>query len=53
MSTVILEYLQLKARGIEVLQGLFAAADVDGDGNLTIEEFMDVVHLVDSSRSLA
>ena len=42
MSTVIQEYGNLKVRGGQVMQGLFKAADIDGDGNLTIDEFMDV-----------
>ncbi len=53
MTTVITEYLHLKTRGSEVLRGLFEAADVDGDGNLTPDEFADLVHLVDASRSTA
>ena len=51
MSTVIQEYGNLKVRGGQVMQGLFKAADIDGDGNLTIDEFMDVVHLVDASKT--
>jgi hypothetical protein len=53
MSTVTQEYLSLKARGKQVLRGLFLAADIDGDGNLTVDEFRDVVLLVDSSKTVA
>lgn len=51
MSTVLQEYGNLKERATQVLKALFLAADIDGDGNLTTEEFGDVVRLADATLS--
>ena len=51
MSTVLQEYGNLKVRARQVLRALFMAADVDGDGNLTIDEFEDLVHIADATMT--
>jgi hypothetical protein len=52
MTSVVTEYLTLRDRARTVLRALFRAGDVDGDGNLTVEEFSKIVRLADSERPM-
>ena len=45
------QYVHEASRGEERLRALFVASDSDGDGNLTLQEFSDMVKHVNSKKS--
>lgn len=45
------QWLNESGRAEERLRALFVASDVDGDGNLTLTEFTDMVKHVNSKKS--
>lgn len=52
LSSVITAYRALKVRVQEILKALFVAADTNGDGILTLDEFSEVILLADSSKKM-
>jgi len=45
------QYVHESSRGEERLRALFVASDMDGDGNLTLNEFQDMVMHINSRKS--
>ena len=47
MESVMREFQSLRDRAKSVLRALFEAGDVDGDGDLTAEEFTEIIKIAD------
>ena len=51
MNSVMNEFQSLRDRAKSVLRSLFHAGDIDGDGDLTIDEFSAIIHIADANVS--